>query len=62
MSDPTQLPNDLEAYEKAMLSFLNAVHFIQAQLKTELEKAIFAQGKWTAAKWISRAHPEGGNQ
>jgi hypothetical protein len=71
MSDPTQPPNDLQAYEAAMLAFLAAAHVIAAKLshedhvlavplKTELRKAVMAQGSWRAAKSIACAHAQGG--
>jgi hypothetical protein len=57
MSDPTQPPNDLQAYETAFHALLSAVHVIAARLqaeghaltaplKAELHKAVLAQGRW----------------
>jgi hypothetical protein len=64
---------ELQDYEAAILAFLAAAHVIAAKLsheghalavplKTELRKAVMAQGSWRAAKWIATAAQQQGGR
>jgi hypothetical protein len=57
---------ELQAYETALLAFLDATRIMAAQLeqeghalgaplRAELHKAILAQASWRAARWIALA-------
>jgi hypothetical protein len=63
MSDAIQSSKDVQAYETAMLNFLNEVntiiakleregHSLTAPLKAEWRRALLAQGTWRATKWV----------